>query len=84
MQKNILIINKMYFPDVGGVETTVKQHAEWLHNSGHNVTVLNANSKTWTKTSIQTINNIKVVGCSSIMFAFSMPISLQFLLSFLG
>lgn len=82
MQKNILIINKMYYPDVGGVETIVKQHAEWLHNSGHNVTVLTANSKTWIKTSIQTINNIKVVRCSSIMFAFSMPISLSIFIKF--
>ncbi len=37
---NILLINKFYWPDVGGVETVVQQHANFLTTKGNKVTVL--------------------------------------------
>ena len=39
VKKKLLIVNKMYYPDIGGVETVVKQYPEYLTHFFH-VTVL--------------------------------------------
>ena len=52
----ILILNKMYHPDIGGVETVTKQYAEWLSLENHKVTVLTTSRKSNKKT-----NNKKII-----------------------
>ena len=56
----ILILNKMYHPDIGGVETVTKQYAEWLSSENHKVTVLTTRSKSNFKIETKMINNVKV------------------------
>lgn len=77
----ILQVNKMYSPDIGGVETVCQQYSEYYADE-HDVTVLcvHGNFKLLGKTSV--INNIKVIRCSSIGTFFSMPVSLTFLFNF--
>lgn len=73
----ILQINKFYSPDIGGVETVVKDYAEFL-NKYDDVVVLCVNKKFSLKTKIVHINDIKVYRCASLGTFFSMPISLVF------
>lgn len=40
MNKSVLIVNKFFEPHVGGIETVVKQQAEWFAREGSNVRVL--------------------------------------------
>lgn len=77
----ILQINKMYTPDIGGVETVVKQYAE-LMSVNSKVTVLCINKKFKLSTSREFINGVEVIRCSSFGTFFSMPLSLSFFLYF--
>ncbi|MEB6425298.1 glycosyltransferase [Citrobacter freundii] len=77
--KKILIVNKMYSPDIGGVETVVKQYAEYLAKM-YDVTVLVGNSKLSIRTRYETLNNVKIIRCSSFGIFFSMPISVPLFL----
>lgn len=79
---NILQINKMYDPDIGGVETVVKQYAGFLKEAGHEVTVLCIHKARARKTIVEYIEGIKVVRCSSFGTYFSMPVSLSFFYHF--
>lgn len=77
----ILQVNKMYSPDIGGVETVCQQYSEF-YAENHEVTVLcvHKNFKLIGNTTI--INNVKVIRCSSLGMFFSMPVSLTFLFNF--
>lgn len=77
MKKKVLMVNKMYSPDIGGVETIVKQYAEFLRDS-FDVTVLTISGKKCYQTKIEQIENVKVIRCSSFGTYFSMPISFSF------
>jgi len=72
----VLQINKLYYPDIGGIERTVQQIAEGLKDKvemsalvcqpkGHGV--------------IEEVNGVVVQRCGSFGTLFSMPISLSFL-----
>ena len=73
----ILLVNKMYDPDIGGVETVVKEYAEFLKQHD-NVSVLCINKRFSLKTHIEHKNGITVYRCASFGTYFSMPISLVF------
>ncbi|WP_445776048.1 glycosyltransferase [Shewanella sp.] len=78
----ILQVNKMYSPDIGGVETVCQQYSE-LYAKNHDVTVLcvHKNFKLFGTSTV--INNVKVIRCSSLGTFFSMPVSITFLFSFI-
>jgi rhamnosyl/mannosyltransferase len=73
----ILQINKMYAPEIGGVETVVKEYSEYL-NHYDDVTVLCIKKNFSLKTSIEIINGVKVYRCASFGTYISMPISIVF------
>lgn len=78
----ILQVNKFYHPDIGGVETVVKQYAESVTND-HEVTVLCINKTLSYKTKKETINDVVVIRSSSMGTFFSMPVSLSFFIRFI-
>jgi glycosyltransferase involved in cell wall biosynthesis len=79
---NILMVNKMYSPEIGGVETVIKQYAEWMANDQHDVTVLTVNKSPFKRTKQEIINGVKIIRCSSIAFLGSMPISFTVLFNY--
>lgn len=72
----ILQINKLYYPDIGGIERTVQHIAESLKDST-DMNVLVCQSKG--KGTKEVINGIPVYRCGSFGTLFSMPISLSFI-----
>lgn len=78
---NVLQVNKLYFPEVGGIEKTVQQIVEGLaFRSDVNVQVLVCQKK-GTGT-IETIHGVKVYRCGSLGVVSSVPISFPFLWKF--
>ena len=73
----ILQVNKMYYPDIGGVETTVQCYSEYLSRF-ENVVVLCIHKSATFKTKVQHINGVTVYRCSSLGTFMSMPLSLSF------
>ena len=79
----ILILNKMYHPDIGGVETVTKQYAEWLSSENHKVTVLTTSSKSNFKIETKIINNVKVISHSPLFVFGSLPVSILYIFHYL-
>ncbi|MGO4919920.1 glycosyltransferase [Maribacter spongiicola] len=77
----ILQVNKYYQPDIGGVETVVKQFAENL-GEGFDVTVLCVKKNFSLKKDIEIINDVKVIRCASFGTFWSMPVSISFFITF--
>jgi len=73
----ILQINKMYSPDIGGVETVVREYSEYL-NRHEDVVVLCSHKQFSLKTTVERINGVKVYRCASFGVIMSMPISVVF------
>ncbi len=73
----LLLVNKFYKPEIGGVETVVEQYAKFA-SVKYNVIVLCVNKKFTLFTSRQLIEDIYVVRCSSLGTFFSMPLSITF------
>lgn len=73
----ILQVNKMYSPDIGGVETVVREYSEYLKDFD-DVVVLCIKKDFSIKTSIENINGVKVFRCASLGTFMSMPISIVF------
>jgi len=73
----ILQINKMYDPDIGGVETVVADYANYLKKYD-NVKVLCINKSFSLKTKIEIKNGVTVYRCASLGTFMSMPISFIF------
>lgn len=71
----VLQVNKLYYPETGGIENTVQQIAEGL-NTVVDMTVLV--SKQFGRPEIQYINKVKVIKAGSIGILHSVPISLSF------
>ncbi|QZT36390.1 glycosyltransferase [Halosquirtibacter xylanolyticus] len=78
MSDKVLQVNKYYSPDIGGVETVVKQYSEFLHENKFEVCILCVNKDFTLKTKIEVIDGINVVRCASLGTYFSMPISFIF------
>lgn len=78
----ILQVNKYYYPDIGGVESVVKQYAENL-GEDFDITVLCVKKNFSFNTEVEMINNVKVIRCASFGTFFSMPVSIVFLIRFL-
>jgi len=74
----VLIVNKLYYPWIGGVETVVQQLAEGLPlgDGGIQTEVLCCRPKG--RTVKEKINNVEIVRASSFGIFKSMPISLSF------
>lgn len=79
----ILQINKFYHPLIGGVETVVKQYAEFLAEKGNMVAVLTAHDSFSLFSKVEEINTVKVIRCGSLGTYFSMPVSFSFFCAFL-
>ncbi|MBU3026685.1 glycosyltransferase [Zobellia galactanivorans] len=77
----ILQVNKYFFPDIGGVETVVKQYAQAV-NKEHTVRVLCVHKDLNFKTVEENIDGVKVLRCSSLGTFMSMPISFSFYFHF--
>lgn len=77
----ITIVNKFYAPEIGGVETVVRDHAREL-SSKHNVTILCVSKNFNFITEFEIIDGIKVIRCSSLGTYFSMPLSFSFFYHF--
>lgn len=72
----ILQVNKLYYPDIGGIERTVQHIAEGLKDKTE-MSVLVCQPKGHGVT--EEINGVVVQRCGSLGTLFSMPISLSFL-----
>lgn len=73
----VLQINKLYFPDIGGIERTVQHIAENLKDDTE-MSVLVCQPKGKGKKEL--INGVPVHRCRSLGILFSMPVSFSFLL----
>ena len=75
----ILLVNKFYSPTIGGVESVVRQHAQFLGDEGHQITVLCCSDSRSMRTRLEERDGVKVVRCASFGTYFSMPISPVFI-----
>jgi len=73
----ILQINKMYTPDIGGVETVVSDYANYLKKYD-DITVLCINKYFSLKTKIEIRDDVTIYRCASLGTFMSMPISFVF------
>lgn len=76
---NVLEVNKLYYPHIGGIETVVQSISENLKERA-NVKVLVCQPKG--KGSIDDVNGVEVTRCSSLGTYFSMPVSFEFISKF--
>lgn len=74
----ILLVGKMYAPDVGGMEKVVQQYAEFAAANGAQVEVLVFNSKPSLRDRIDVVRGIRVLRCASLGTLLSTPISWTF------
>jgi glycosyltransferase involved in cell wall biosynthesis len=75
----ILQVNKLYYPWIGGVETIVKEIAEWLNGKDEfEIEILVCNHKL--KRVIEKVNGIKVFRASSFGIYLGMPLSFDLFL----
>ena len=72
----ILLLNKLYFPHIGGIEKVVESLALFLKDKGHNVKVLVANKEGFTK--VENIRGVEVTKAFSLGIYFSMPVSFSY------
>src|SRR5690606_29451460 len=77
----VLQVNKFYWPEIGGVETVVKQYAE-ASRQDFEVAVLCVHKDFKLTTTKEIINDVKVIRCSSMGTFMSMPLSLSFYFHF--
>lgn len=72
----VLQVNKMYYPEIGGIEKVTQQVAEGLKDrTDMEVLVCNRKGKSMS----EDINGVKVVRASSFGIYFSMPVSISFI-----
>lgn len=75
----ILLVNKFYSPTIGGVESVVRQHAQFLGDEGHQITVLCCSDRRSMRTRFEEQDGVRVIRCASFGTYFSMPISPVFI-----
>lgn len=73
----ILQVNKMYAPEIGGVESVVKEYSEYLKEYDE-VVVLSIKKDFSLKTTVEDVNGVKVYRCASFGTFISLPISIVF------
>lgn len=78
MNKKLLLVNKAFYPKLGGIETVVHQYALFAKESGFEVTVLCVNPDFSLFTRVDTVDSLKIVRCSGLGTFFSMPVSVSF------
>ncbi len=71
----VLQVNKLYYPQTGGIEQTVREISEGL-NDKVDIKVLVCQSKG--KTRIETLNDVDITRAGSFGSLFSMPVSVSF------
>ncbi|MDF4708818.1 hypothetical protein BIW16_11575 [Vibrio sp. OULL4] len=79
--KKFLIVNKQFFPDIGGVETVVAKYANFASDNNE-VTILCCSRDLSLKTKIEKYDKINIIRCSSFGTFKSMPISISFIYYF--
>ena len=84
MAKRVLLVNKYYAPSTGGIETAVKQYAEWYRELGYDVTVLCCASGRMLRSREETIEGTRVLRAASLGNILSVPISITFFWHFLA
>ena len=79
-QTKILIVNKGFDPDIGGIETIVKQYSELLITKGYEVTILCTNTQIFKATAVNYSHErkLKIIRSSSFAKINSMYISISF------
>lgn len=79
MPRRLLLVNKLYAPDIGGVETVVAQYARWATQAGWSVTVLCCSGQR-TLMTVDSVgaHGIRIVRACSLGTLLSMPIALTF------
>lgn len=78
----VVIACKFYAPAVGGIETILREQAEFLARQGYQVTVLCCAEQRTAVTTREQINGVEVVRCASLGTYLSMPLSIGFMLEF--
>lgn len=81
MKKKLLIVNKQYFPDLGGVETVVDKYYSLLKEE-FEITILCCSRQKSKVTQVEVSEGLKIVRCSSFGTYKSMPVSLSFVFHF--
>lgn len=76
----ILLVNKLYHPWIGGIETTTRDIAEGLHTHGFEIEVLACVPKGAAREEI--INGVTIHKAASLGIFMSMPISIDFFTKF--
>ena len=74
----ILHVYKNYYPVIGGIENHIKTLAEYQAKCGYEVTVLT--NSIYRKTSIETINGVKVIKAAHILTLSRTPLSFSLLI----
>lgn len=77
---NVLQINKLYYPTIGGIETSVQQLSEGARRRGVDVKVLVCRPKG--NAEFATINGVPVTYAASFGIYNSMPVSIDFMKQF--
>jgi len=75
----ILLVNKAYYPHIGGIETVVRQLAEGMQRRGHEVIVLCFGDRDIT----ESINGVEVHRVRSLMHIGSAPMGFRFAIELL-
>ncbi len=73
---SILIVNKLYHPWIGGVESIVQQCAEYFYAAGHQVTALVCQPQG--SRSSEELNGVRVIRAASLGMLWGMPLSFDF------
>lgn len=75
----ILQVSKFYDPEIGGVESVVRDHAQYLSQFDE-VVILCVKKRFSLKTSVEVREGVTVYRCASFGTFFSMPVSIVFFL----
>ncbi len=76
----ILEINKAYYPHVGGIETLVKQYAEYFEKKSNLCVLVCRDGRG--RTIHEKINGVKIIRSGSLGTYFSCPLSISFIFKF--
>lgn len=81
-QAKVVLVTRQYFPALGGIETTVRQYAQWYKEMGFDVSVLCCASERAFRKKEEKIEGVHVTRSASLGNLFSLPLSLSFFKDF--